>query len=316
MKKYIMLTLIILFINSSLLFSQGFSVTPVFFAWDSIHDEAPISIVSGDDGNADLAPPFTFQYFGENVTNINVTTNGYITLTTASGTRDLNICRADLEAFDFAVRYVVRGVSPNRVLVIEHTDLDYFNNISTTMDLQWIFYENSTIFTFVYNQVDFVNNSNLSIQNGVGSTYYLTPTSGWGQPTITDFNIFGLNSTTESYFYDGCAYTFTPSLTVSATTVASAITTNSASSGGNISNGGLTPVTARGVCWNTSGTPTTADSKTLDGTGTGVFTSILSGLSSNTQYFVRAYGTNTESTEYGPQISFYSLANVPTAPPL
>ncbi len=38
-------------------------------------------------------------------------------------------------------------------------------------------------------------------------------------------------------------------------------------------------VTARGVCWSTSESPTTADSKTTDGTGTGEFTSSITGLS-------------------------------------
>ena len=63
-------------------------------------------------------------------------------------------------------------------------------------------------------------------------------------------------------------------------------------------------VSARGVCWNTTGDPTTADSKTVDGSGLGVFESTLTGLKGNTTYYVCAYGTNIEGTGYGDPVSF------------
>jgi hypothetical protein len=94
------------------------------------------------------------------------------------------------------------------------------------------------------------------------------------------------------------------SLATLTTTAASGITTTAASSGGNISSDGGASVTARGVCWSTSHNPTTADSKTSDGTGTGTFTSALSGLLSNTVYYVRAYATNSEGTAYGTEQTF------------
>jgi hypothetical protein len=64
---------------------------------------------------------------------------------------------------------------------------------------------------------------------------------------------------------------------------------------------------ARGVCWSTSPNPTTADSYTIDGTGTGTFVSILSGLTPNTLYYVRAYATNSVGTAYGNEVSFTTL---------
>jgi uncharacterized protein (TIGR02145 family) len=64
-------------------------------------------------------------------------------------------------------------------------------------------------------------------------------------------------------------------------------------------------VTARGVCWSTSQNPTTANSKTTDGKGSGTYTSNMTGLSPNTIYYVRAYATNSEGTAYDEdQISF------------
>jgi hypothetical protein len=70
---------------------------------------------------------------------------------------------------------------------------------------------------------------------------------------------------------------------------------------------GETSVTARGVCWNTTGSPTIADSKTVDGSGTGSFTSSLTGLTQNTTYYVRAYATNSGGTAYGVEVNFKTL---------
>ena len=95
------------------------------------------------------------------------------------------------------------------------------------------------------------------------------------------------------------------------TTAASSINLSTASSGGNITSDGGASVTARGVCWSTAANPTTSDSKTSDGTGTGIFTSSITGLAQGTTYYVRAYATNMVGTTYGAQISFTTLA-VPT----
>lgn len=77
-----------------------------------------------------------------------------------------------------------------------------------------------------------------------------------------------------------------------------------ATSGGSISNDGGAPIAARGLCWSTLPNPTTANSFTIDGTGTGTFVSNLSGLTSNTKYYVRAYATSNMGTAYGNAISF------------
>jgi len=88
------------------------------------------------------------------------------------------------------------------------------------------------------------------------------------------------------------------------TTSVSNIGVNSANSGGNIASDGGSPVTVRGVCWSISPNPTTADSKTNDGSGAGSFTSNLTGLTTTTLYYVRAYAINSEGTIYGNQVSF------------
>ena len=101
-----------------------------------------------------------------------------------------------------------------------------------------------------------------------------------------------------------------PTLT---TTLATAITSTTATSGGNISSDGGASVTSRGVCYNTTGSPTTASSNVPSGTGTGAFTSNLSSLTVGTTYYVRAYATNSIGTAYGNQITFTTVAyTIPT----
>ena len=84
------------------------------------------------------------------------------------------------------------------------------------------------------------------------------------------------------------------------------ITTNSAQSGGNVTNDGNGTVCARGVCWNTSGNPTLQNclDHTTDGSGLGIYTSIITGLEEETTYYVAAYATNEEGTGYGNVKSF------------
>lgn len=95
------------------------------------------------------------------------------------------------------------------------------------------------------------------------------------------------------------------------TTTVSSITSTTASSGGNITSDGGSAITARGIVWSTSQNPTIAlTTKTNNGTGTGSFTSNLTGLSPSTVYYVRAYATNSAGTAYGNQSSFNSQTGV------
>lgn len=86
----------------------------------------------------------------------------------------------------------------------------------------------------------------------------------------------------------------------------SGITQTGAISGGNVKDDGGAQVTSRGVCWGTTTNPKTGSNKTSDGTGTGSFTSSITGLTVGTKYFVRAYATNSEGTGYGNEVSFTS----------
>lgn len=91
------------------------------------------------------------------------------------------------------------------------------------------------------------------------------------------------------------------------TTDVTDITQNTAVSGGNVTDDGGAAVTARGVCWSKDPNPTIDNSFISNGNGTGSFTIEISGLTSATTYYVRAYATNSEGTSYGEQKTFTTL---------
>ena len=66
-------------------------------------------------------------------------------------------------------------------------------------------------------------------------------------------------------------------------------------------------ISAKGVCWSTTPSPTLGNNKTTDGAGTGSFSSSISGLQPNTVYYVRAYATNGKGTSYSNEVSFETL---------
>ena len=92
----------------------------------------------------------------------------------------------------------------------------------------------------------------------------------------------------------------------------SEITATTAKCGGTVTSDGGSAVTSRGVCWSTSQYPTASDSKTTDGTGTGSFESEITGLTAGTNYYVRAYATNSVGTGYGSERSFFILPETGT----
>jgi hypothetical protein len=101
---------------------------------------------------------------------------------------------------------------------------------------------------------------------------------------------------------------------IASTTGPSSITQTTAISGGTILVSGKTNITSKGICWSsTNTTPTIVNSKTNDGTGSGSFTSALSNLIPNTNYYIRAYATNSLGTGYGNVLVFKtSVASIPT----
>jgi hypothetical protein len=85
-----------------------------------------------------------------------------------------------------------------------------------------------------------------------------------------------------------------------------AISFNTAVSGGNVISDNGNSIIIRGVVWNTIPNPTLSNNigKTENGGGTGPFVSNLSGLVPNTTYYVRAYARNGYAVAYGSEKVF------------
>ena len=152
------------------------------------------------------------------------------------------------------------------------------------------------------NQNPTISNHNISDGTGVGS--FTSNITGLTPGKTYYVRAYATNSVGTSY---GEQKTFT-TLNVNMPTVTTNNVTNisqtSATCGGNVTSDGGTSVTARGVCWSTSENPTVSGSHTTDGSGTGGFTSSITGLSAGKTYYIRAYATNSAGTSYGEQRTF------------
>lgn len=138
--------------------------------------------------------------------------------------------------------------------------------------------------------------------DGAGTGSYTSHVSGLSKETIYFLRPYAIN-VAGTYYGDEVTFTTLGTIPVS-TLVVTAIRMNSASSGGFIPEAAAAAVTAKGVCWNTTGNPTIADQKTLDGSGGGIYTSQPSGLIKSTTYYLRAYATTNDDTYYGNQQIF------------
>ncbi|MBE0674256.1 MAG: fibrobacter succinogenes major paralogous domain-containing protein [Bacteroidales bacterium] len=147
--------------------------------------------------------------------------------------------------------------------------------------------------------------TNSKTSDGKGEGAYVSSMTQLTPGTKYYIRAYSINEAGTGY---GNQLSFTTGAIVLATlstTAVTSITETTAVSGGNITSDGGGTVTAKGVCWSsTSQTPTTADSKTTDGSGTGAFTSNIAGLSPGTDYYVRAYATNSAGTSYGNMVNF------------
>jgi hypothetical protein len=148
----------------------------------------------------------------------------------------------------------------------------------------------------------------------------VSETGNWGTGAFT-VAVSGLPPGSDIYFRAfatnsaGTGYTAQDSFTTPAvpptvtTDAVTNITSTTATCGGNVTSNGGAAVTGRGVCWSTSPNPTTADSLTTDGSGTGTFTSAITGLTPGTRYYVRAYAVNSAGTSYGSEVPFDTADN-------
>lgn len=141
-------------------------------------------------------------------------------------------------------------------------------------------------------------------EDGQGIGSYTSNITGLEPSTTYYVRAYAINEAGTAYGEQKTFNTLDVEVPILTTAAISAITQTGAVSGGEITSDGGASITARGVCWSTEQNPTVGDNKTEDGTGSGSFTSSITGLSPETTYYVRAYASNSAGTAYGNQEDF------------
>jgi uncharacterized protein (TIGR02145 family) len=172
----------------------------------------------------------------------------------------------------------------------------------------------STVVTFEYGKTTSYGTSVPASQSPVSGTSAVPVSASLTSLDESTTYHFKVKAVSSAGTAEGGDVTFSTGSSVVAPTVTTAVvsgmTTTSATGGGNVTADGGATVTSRGVCWSLTSNPTTSDPKTSDNTGTGSFTSSITGLTSGTTYHVRAYAINTAGTGYGSDLTF-STQGVP-----
>jgi len=178
---------------------------------------------------------------------------------------------------------------------------------STQVDLKWV--DKST------------NETGFKIERRIGNAQYVyLATIGANLSTYSDntvqanttytYRVYSFNSKGNSLTYSNEATVQTPGLTPVVNTMAISDTSaTSATAGGEITSDGGSPILERGVVWSLNQNPTIENSqRTKDSIGVGKYNSTITGLNSETIYYIRAYAKNTFGVSYGNQLQFKTKA--------
>jgi hypothetical protein len=205
-------------------------------------------------------------------------------------------------------------LTTGNVIAVNATNAQVFGDIqSSASSLQgkergicWSISQNTVLITMLSQ-----NTFKLSSGTGVGSFNLILSNLTPGRTYYYRSYIL-LSSGADVLYGDIKSFTTLPAVT---TTPFTNILSTTAISGGTISSPGGAAIVQRGVCYNTTPNPFITNSRTIDGSGAGTFTSTLSNLSPSTTYYARAYATTLTGTAYGNEISFTTLCNFSGAAP-
>jgi hypothetical protein len=147
---------------------------------------------------------------------------------------------------------------------------------------------------------------------GAGTGAFTSHITGLTLETTYYVRAYATNDVSGTNYGNQVEFTTTGNTPTVTTGVVSSITETGATASASVTNAGSSSVTSRGVCYSTVQNPTTSSSCVNSGSGTGSFSVTLSGLSTNTTYYVRAYATSNVGTSYSSQVEFTTLAGPPS----
>ena len=150
--------------------------------------------------------------------------------------------------------------------------------------------------------------------DGSGTTTFTSFITGLSANVTYYVRAYATNSTGIGY---GNQQTFTTSSTSNTLPVVTSnsvtrLTTFAATFNAEVNSQGGGTVTERGAVWNTGGNPTVNSNRVPSGSGTGVYTASITGLSLNSNYYVRAYAINNFGISYGVEIPYTNLPALAT----
>jgi uncharacterized protein (TIGR02145 family) len=158
-----------------------------------------------------------------------------------------------------------------------------------------------------------VENNAGKTEDGTGAGAFTSSLTELDQSTEYFVRAYAINSVGTAY---GEEKSFiTKALASIVTGTVTDVTSSSAICSAEITNDGGDAVTARGLVWSTTNNQVTlddADGVTIEGTGSGTFSSPMTALTRYTDYWVRPYATNGAGTAYGDAIQFKTFAEQPT----
>jgi hypothetical protein len=198
--------------------------------YDDISDETgyTVSTATGDDGAEDIALPFTFTYDGVGYTTGRISVNGWIAggtgYTGAGYENDLasTVARPLLAPLwddlnddaSSEIGYTILGTEPNRVVVVQWSDVLWEVSEGTPQNFQVRLYETTNVIQFIYGAMS-APSGNPSASIGIndatgGSGHFLsiTPAAGTADTVSSTTANNAINSA--QYLPGGKTYTFTP----------------------------------------------------------------------------------------------------------
>ncbi|WP_418510308.1 LamG-like jellyroll fold domain-containing protein [Corallibacter sp.] len=147
-------------------------------------------------------------------------------------------------------------------------------------------------------------------EGGLGTGVFSETISGLTKNTLYYYRAYAINDNGTSYGNIESFITLNP-IPILTTSDATSITKTTATLEGNITSNNGNAITERGIIYSTTDTTPeigeTGVIKETIGTGTGVYSENITGLTGETTYYYRAYAINSEGTGYGAIKSFTTL---------